>query len=99
MFISFRESGDILDSWLFTNCVSTLFYENPESCFKFLNNNKTKAEIQTKKARRIEFDLPKEMENRLSGDSAETQIYVNTGLERWLKTLNQYPFLCSLKTR
>ena len=97
--ISFRESGDLLDSWLFTNCVSTLFYENPESCFKILNNNQTNPEIQTKKARKIEFDVPKEMKKRLSGDSAETQIYVNTGLKRWLNTLNQYPFLCSLKTR
>ena len=54
---------------------------------------------RTKKYKKIAFTVPKMLEERLSGDSAETQIYVNTGLERWLNTLNQYPFLCSLKTR
>ena len=109
---SIFSSRDLLDGWLTTNCVSTLFHENPDSCFKTtmkrkkerkLTNKKQKKKNNNKKNKTVSFNISEfekalREKERLSGDSAETSIYVES-LERTLNTLNQYPFLCSLKTK
>jgi len=83
--------------WVFENCIASLFSDVSKSCFKKLRKNKRKHKFGAKILRETAKKLNKRPE-RIIGHAGDS-IFLGLTEERLNKTLNQYPWTCSLKTR
>ena len=94
----YRSSLDNLDIMLAGNCIALLFTDKASSCFNKLKVLKRKSRFEEEDNMAIALKSLLDLPLRLTGFNVELGI-LSTNQERLKNTLNQYPWLCSLKTR